>query len=81
MQGRNNSFISKIDNPEIKRLLISKKYLLLSIGDLEDTEESYLNSGTLDTLPLPSYIKEWFNPNSFDFLIGKFVRAPKFFGC
>ena len=67
-----NSFISKIDNPEIKRLLISKKYLLLSIGDLEDTEESYLNSGTLDTLPLPSYIKEWFNPNSFDFLIGNF---------
>ena len=67
-----NSFISKIDNPEIKRLLISKKYLLLSIGDLEDTEESYLNSGTLDTLPLPPYIKEWFNPNSFDFLIGNF---------
>jgi hypothetical protein len=67
-----NSLISKIDNPEIKRLLISKKYLLLSIGDLEDTEESYLNSGTLDTLPLPSYIKEWFNPNSFDFLIGNF---------
>lgn len=67
-----NSFISKIDNPEIKRLLISKKYLLLSIGDLEDTEESYLNSGTLDTLPLPSYIKEWFNPNNFDFLIGNF---------
>lgn len=67
-----NSFISKIDNPEIKRLLISKKYLLLSIGDLEDTEESYLNSGTLDTLPLPPYIKEWFNPNNFDFLIGNF---------
>ncbi len=67
-----NSFISKIDNPEIKRLLISKKYLLLSIGDLEDTEESYLNSGTLDTLNLPLYIKEWFNPHSFDFLIGNF---------
>jgi hypothetical protein len=67
-----NSFISKIDNPEIKRLLISKKYLLLSIGDLEDTEEYYLNSGTLDRLPIPSYVKEWFNPKSFDFLIGNF---------
>ena len=67
-----NSFIHQIDNSEIKRLLTSKKYLLLSIGDLEDTEEYYLNSETLDTLPLTPYIKEWFNPNSFDFLIGNF---------
>lgn len=67
-----NSFIHQIDNPEIKRLLTSKKYLLLSIGDLEDTEEYYLNSGTLDSLPLPPFIKEWFNPNSFEFLIGNF---------
>ena len=67
-----NSFIHQIDNSELKRLLTSKKYLLLSIGDLEDTEEYYLNSGTLDSLPLPPFIKEWFNPNSFEFLIGNF---------
>ena len=67
-----NNFIPQIETPEIKRLLISKKYLLLSIGDLEDTEEYYLASGTFDNLPLPLYIKEWFNPNSFDFLIGNF---------
>lgn len=67
-----NSFIHQIDNSELKRLLTSKKYLLLSIGDLEDTEKYYLNSGTLDSLPLPPFIKEWFNPNSFEFLIGNF---------
>jgi len=77
-----NDYINKIDNNEVKAKLLKKKYLLLSIGDLEDTEEYYLANGTLDTLPLPPYIKEWFNPNSFDFLIGNFneiltnIRVP-----
>lgn len=67
-----NSYINQIENFETKRLLLLKKYLLLSIGDLEDTEEYYLENGTLDSLTLPPHIKEWFNPKSFDFLIGNF---------
>lgn len=67
-----NHFINHLDKLEVKRLLLQKKYLLLAIGDLEDTEEYYLSKGSLDSLPLPSYVKEWFNPHSFDFLIGNF---------
>lgn len=67
-----NHFINHLNKPEVKRLLLQKKYLLLSIGDLEDTEEYYLKEGSLDSLPLPPYIKEWFKPHSFDFLIGNF---------
>lgn len=77
-----NDYINKLYNNEVKAKLLKKKYLLLSIGDLEDTEEYYLANCTLDTLALPPYIKEWFNPNSFDFLIGNFneiltnIRVP-----
>ena len=67
-----NSYINQVDNSEVKIGLLQKKYLLLSLNDLDDTEDYYLSEGTLDTLPLPPYIKEWFNPDSFDFLIGNF---------
>lgn len=79
-----NNFINRIESTETKRLLIQKKYLLLNLGDLEDTEEYYLEKGTLDTLPLPPHIKDWFNSKSFDFLIGNFeeiltnIRIPNF---
>ena len=67
-----NDYINHMESSEIKRLLLQKKYLLLSTGELNDTEEYYLKNGTLDTLSLPPYIKKWLTTNNFDFLIGNF---------
>jgi len=67
-----NNYIKKLENSKIKKLLLEKKYLLLSTNILEDTEDYYLENGTLNDLPLPSYVREWFNEKSFDFLIGNF---------
>lgn len=67
-----NSYINKEQNSEIKKLLLERKYLLLSTNVLDDVEDYYLENGSLDTMPLPSYIKDWFTPKSFDFLVGNF---------
>lgn len=57
---------------KIKKELIEKKYLLLSIGYLQDTEEYFLEHGTIDTLPLPPIKKEWLTTEHFNFLVSNF---------
>ena len=52
-----------MESSEIKRLLLQKKYLLLSTGELNDTEEYYLKNGKKDKLTLHPYIKKSLTTN------------------
>lgn len=67
-----NNYIEKIEDREIKKYLLQRKYLLLATGLLETIEDDFLESGSLDNIDLPIYNKEWFTPDSFSFLIVSF---------
>lgn len=66
-----NNFI-KDCNGNIKKELLEKRNLLLTLGILDETEDYFLKHETLDTLTPTPIKKEWLTPEHFNFLVSNF---------
>lgn len=60
-----NEYIENINSPQIKETLLLKKHYLLSLGELEETEEYYIEN---NSIPKPEYNPKWAHNKLFDFL-------------
>lgn len=69
---RNNRAILR---KEVLENLLIKKYFLLSIPDLSNIEEYYLENYTIDTLELPEISKDWFTETSFETLLSTVMEC------
>ena len=55
--------------------LLAKKYLLLSLPELSNTEDYYLDNYTIDNLEAPTIPKSYFTEDSFQILLTKITEC------
>lgn len=66
-----NAYLKECSN-DIKKELLEKRNLLLTLGILDETEKYFLEHETIDTLTLPPIKKEWLTPEHFRFIESNF---------
>ena len=70
-----NNYLKDVTDPKLKEHLTIKKYLLLSMPELQEAETYFLNNYTIDNLPFPLLDPEIISITSFEVLLERVLEC------